>query len=342
MRRPSMGDPYQKHRPVWNELERLLARAGSRGLGTLDFEETERLGATYRLVTAHLARHRQDARDPDIIAYLNDLAIRAHGTLYRPTRDRIDPVGFYLRRFPRTFRATWRYQLAVWVLMTVSAIVCFTAVQVDPELVYSLVPAGFYPRDALHALMLDPAAQDALLTHGRGEAAGGKALFASELMVHNTKVGLLAFVSGVLAGVPTVLLVIYNGIILGSFSSVFYGDEGLNPLFLPWLLPHGVTELLAIHIAAAAGLYMGVGVIDPGRLPRADAIRLRTRVALRLMMGTVPMFVAAGLIESFLRQSHLGSGWRLAFALVTAILWTAYLGWAGRSRGSETAERRDR
>ena len=337
MRRHSMGDPYQKHRPVWNELERLLATAHTRGLTRLDFEETERLGATYRLVTAHLARYRQEGRDPDIVAYLNDLAIRAHGTLYRPTRDRVDPVGFYRRRFPRVFRATWRYQAAVWALMLGAAAVAFLAVQIDAELAYSLVPAGFYPRDALHALILDRAAQDALLTSGRDTLAGEKTLFASYLMTHNTKVGLLAFASGILATVPTVLLVLYNGIMLGAFSSVFFGEGGLHPLFLPWLLPHGVTELAAINISCAAGLYMGIGVIAPGRLPRADAIRIRARVALALMMGTLPMYVAAGLIESFLRQSELGSLPRLLFAAVTAALWVAYFGWAGRVR----SERRD-
>ncbi len=331
MRRRSMGDPYQKHRGVWNELERLLARAHSEGVSSLRFEETERLGATYRLVTAHLARYRQEARDPDIVAYLNDLAIRGHGLIYRPTRDRIDPVSFFRRRFPRTFRGTWRYQVAVWALMVGAATVAFIAVQIDGELAYSLVTPAMYPRDALHALLLDRATQDALLTSGRDTLGGDKALFASYLMTHNTKVGLLSFVAGALAAVPTVLLVLYNGILLGAFSSVFYGSDGLNPLFLPWILPHGVTELLAINIASAAGLYMGVGVIDPGRLPRRDALRLRAQVALRLMLGTVPMFIAAGLIEGFLRQSHLPPGWRLAFALGTAVLWVVYLGWAGRA-----------
>ena len=134
-----MGDPYHKHRGVWNELERLLARARSEGVSSLGFEETERLGASYRLVTAHLARYRQEARDPDIVAYLNDLAIRGHGLIYRPTRDRIDLAGFFRRRFPRTFRATWRYQLTVWALMLGAGAVAFIAVQIDGELAYSLV-----------------------------------------------------------------------------------------------------------------------------------------------------------------------------------------------------------
>ncbi len=327
-----MGDPYARHRPAWQELEQLLHIVADHGVGSLTFEQTERLGVTYRLATAHLARYRQDGRDPQIVAYLNELAIRAHGVIYRPTRQRIDPLGFVRQRFPRTFRETWRYQAAAWLLTLSAGLVTFAAVSANGELAYSLIPPFFLPRDALHAILLDPAAQDAMLTHGRDQGVGEKSAFASFLMVHNARIGLLAFVSGALAAVPPVLLLLLNGVVLGAFTAVFWGDAGLHPLYLPWILPHGVTELLAVHVAAAAGLYLGAGVIDPGRLPRRDALRLRARVALRLAMGTLPMFVAAGLIESFLRQSHLPPWARLTFAALTAVGWIAYLGFAGRRR----------
>ncbi len=325
-----MSDPYASRRPTWEELEQLVARASAHGLASLSFEEVDRLGTLYRLVTAHLAQLRQQGRDPGAVQYVNDLAIRAHGLIYRPTRQRIDPRGFFLRSFPRTFRATWRYQLCAWVLMIAAAAVTFGAVQANRELCYSLIPSTFYPRDALHALLVDPGAQDALLTHGQDLGGGEKALFSAWLMRNNARVGLLAFVSGVLAAVPTVLLVLYNGIMLGAFSAIFVVDGRLHPLFLPWILPHGITELLAVNVASAAGLYLGYGVLDPRRLPRMDAVRLRARIALRLALGTLPMFVAAGFIESFLRQSHLPPLWRLVFAAATAGLWIAYLGLAGR------------
>lgn len=330
MRSRHMGDPYTRHRATWQELERLVSQVQKRGPRSLSFEQTERLGVTYRLATAHLARYREEGRDPQIVAYLNDLAIRAHGVIYRPTRDRLDPWGFFRHRFPVTFRATWRYQVAAWAGMLAAAAIAFGAVQADRELAYSLISPLFYPRDALHALMLDPAAQDALLTYGRDEATGQKAFFAAFLVRNNTKIGLLAFVSGGLAGVPTVFLILINGVMLGAFSSIFWMDGGFHPLFLPWILPHGVTELLAVNVACAAGLYIGAGVLDPGRLPRRDALRLRARTALRLALGTIPMFLAAGLIESFLRQSHLAPGWRLVFAGATALMWILYLGFVGR------------
>jgi len=326
-----MGDPYARHRPTWDELEQLVDQVRQHGPRSLTFEQTERLGVTYRLATAHLARFRDQGRDPQIVAYLNDLAIRAHGVLYRPTRDRLDPWGFLRHRFPVTFRRTWRYQAAAWLGMLATAAIAFGTVQADRELAYSLVPSWFYPRDALHALMLDPAAQESLLTHGRDQATGEKAFFASFLMRHNVRIGLMAFVSGGLAGVPTVLLILINGAVLGAFSSIFWVDGGFHPLFLPWLLPHGVTELLAINIACAAGLFIGASVLDPGRLPRRDALRLRARTGLRLALGTVPMFVLAGLIESFVRQSHLDPGWRLGIAGVTALMWALYLGFVGRN-----------
>src|SRR5262249_35854572 len=131
---------------------------------------------------------------------------------------------------------------------------------------------------------------------------GHNLAFGSMLFTHNTRVGLLAFATGILAGVPTVLLQFYNGITLGAFAALFFRDRW--PIeFLAWILPHGVPELTAITLCASAGLLVGGAVAAPGRKRRTDAIREATGPALALVATAVPLlFVAAG-TESFVRES---------------------------------------
>ncbi len=162
-------------------------------------------------------------------------------------------------------------------------------------------------------------------------------MFSSFLFANNTRVGLLAFATGMLAGVPTVLLTLYNGIVLGAFASIFLHDPW--PLaFLAWILPHGVPELTAIALCAAAGLQLGAAVTMPG--PRGRAVALADAVPpVLVLFGTaVPLFVLAAIIESFVRQSMWGPWPRLAVAALCLAGAIAFFVAARRSARAEAAD----
>jgi uncharacterized membrane protein SpoIIM required for sporulation len=151
-----------------------------------------------------------------------------------------------------------------------------------------------------------------------------KFLFASFLFQNNFKVGITAMALGVLAGVPTILLMIYNGMILGWFVAVHH-QAGITWEMWAWILPHGVTEIGAIVLCGGVGLMLGRAVLRPGELSRGDSLRVAGVEAGRTCAGVGLMLVAAAIIESYLRQSHLSTGTRLAFAVFTAVFWTLYI-----------------
>ncbi|TMB05217.1 MAG: stage II sporulation protein M, partial [Deltaproteobacteria bacterium] len=122
---------------------------------------------------------------------------------------------------------------------------------------------------------------------------------------------------GMLGGVPTVLLHLYNGIVLGAFAAIFFRDP-LPLAFLAWILPHGIPELTAITLCAAAGLCLGGAVAVPGRQGRRRALRDAVNPALLLFAGSLPLFALAALAESFVRESTLGTAARLGIAAVFA------------------------
>src|SRR5690606_33989103 len=115
------------------------------------------------------------------------------------------------------------------------------------------------------------------LQHGRPGTdtamdSGAKAVFTSFLWQNNVRVALLAFFLGAAAGVPTAWLLLYNGLLLGVYSRAFH-DGGLAMEWWAWILPHGITELLAIVLLAGGGLWIGRTILAPGEVGRAEALR---------------------------------------------------------------------
>src|SRR5207237_3306240 len=122
------------------------------------------------------------------------------------------------------------------------------------------------------------------------------------LVVPTTGVGLLSFATGILAGVPTLMLILCSGVTLGAFAWIFSRDDGW-PTFWAWLLPHAIPELLAVTLCSAGGLLIAKAVVAPGRRGIAFSLRAAAQPALEMVAASLPLFIVAAAIESFLRQS---------------------------------------
>jgi uncharacterized membrane protein SpoIIM required for sporulation len=301
------------------ELQRfavLIERAERLRVRGLGFDELRELGALYRTHAARLAVARDRDLDPDAVRTLNSLCTRAYSALFTDRAERAR------RPWPQALRAafgqTWRTQAVAWALLAAGMLLGGGLTWNDPLAVHALVPSGMgYSPDQLDALVASATARENFLA-AHAMPAGMKAVFGSYLFANNTRVGLLAFATGMLAGIPTVLLTLYNGILVGAFASIFLHDPW--PLaFLAWILPHGVPELTAICLCAAGGLQLGAAVAMPGPRGRAVALAEAVPPVLVLFGTAVPLFVIAALVESFVRQSTWGTAPRLAIAA----LWIA-------------------
>jgi uncharacterized membrane protein SpoIIM required for sporulation len=129
--------------------------------------------------------------------------------------------------------------------------------------------------------------------------------------------------------VPTVLLVIFNGLMLGAIFAVFAG-HGLGPNLTGWLAIHGSTELLAICVAGAAGLRLGTALAFPGRVTRMEAMVGAGRTAATAMLGTVVMLAVAGLLEGIGRQTITDDATRLTIGGIALVGWLLYFFWPRR------------
>jgi uncharacterized membrane protein SpoIIM required for sporulation len=305
-------------------FEALLDRADASRSPRVSFRELRELGRLYQLHTALLARLRDDRDDPDELRHLNALCVRGYALLYAEAPDRAAPL-----RLRDLLGRTWRPQLAAWLLLLVGLVLGAALVARDPRALSALVPSALgYTPDRLEQLWESATAREAFLAREQVHWAE-KALFGSALFAHNTRVGVLSFATGVLAGIPTALLQLYNGLMIGALSAVFFRDP--LPLdYLAWILPHGIPEMIALTLCAGAGLQLGAAVAAPGRIGRGAALRSALQPVVLMLGLAAPLFGVAAAIESFLRQSTVGVPVRLLVAAVEIAATVAFLVWTRR------------
>jgi uncharacterized membrane protein SpoIIM required for sporulation len=153
-------------------------------------------------------------------------------------------------------------------------------------------------------------------------------------MTNNLSVAFTTFALGITAGLGTIWMVIVNGLLIGVIGAATW-KAGMALQLWSFVAPHGVLELPAIFIASGAGLEIARGMLFPGLLPRKVSLAQAGGRAARLLLGTIPMLVVAGVIEGFFSPS--GAPIAMKFTLA-AVLFAALLVYLFESSKPRTAE----
>jgi uncharacterized membrane protein SpoIIM required for sporulation len=304
--------------------QRLLG-GGKRALRGLPGVELARLLDDYQAIVADLARARSLGAAPETVDQLNRIAIVGHNLLYGQLRMRdARPGAWRLSSFARAVR---RYAAAVAfsaLLFFGSALGAFIAVHLQPTLGYDLLGDEF--------LEFDPARPDNL--HDIPSLA--RPVISSLIISNNIQVTLLAFGFGLTAGIGTAVLLVLNGIHLGTVAS-WLMLQGNGRALWGWIMPHGGTELLAICLAGGAGFILATAILAPGRKRRTTALRQVGADALTIELGCMVMLVIAGLIEGFISPSNMPYTMRIGVLAASLIFWGGYFMLAGRRVGEAIA-----
>ena len=269
----------------WRGAEIVVETAG-------DSDATE-LADTYIDVTSDLAFAQTHYPESKITVYLNNLASALHNEIYRSHRYRWSRLlTFWTDEVPRTMWEARRELFLSFVIFVVSAFVGFLSQMLDPEFCRIILGDGYVDMTLQNIAEGEPMA----VYNGDPE----DAMFGM-ITLNNVKVSFITFVLGVFTSLGTGFVLFQNGVMLGSFQT-FFAQHGLlwQSALAVWL--HGTLEISAIIVAGAAGIAMGNGWLFPGTYPRLTSFRRGARRGLRIVIGTVPVFVLAGFIESFLTR----------------------------------------
>ncbi len=325
-----------EQREEWARYVELVEKGRKRGLPSLSEEEVRAFGQLYRGVTADLARARTYGASPGLLGTVHRWAGAGHNLLYRASgRVAVSLSQWVAGEFPRAVRRFHRQVLLAALLLFGPMLATAIAVQDRPILARTLAGQGMMTR-AEGTDADDPDVRYIEVVEG-----SDMPTFSAQLMTNNIRVTLVAFAGGILAGLGTLYVLLVNGISIGAVFGVYAGD-GILPVILAFVFPHGFIELGAICIAGGAGLGVGSALLMPGRRTRSDALRERGRAFLTLLVGAVLMLVVAALVEGFYSPSALPDEAKFAFGGATAVAMVLYFGLAGRKgdpRGAGTAAR---
>ena len=274
------------------------------------------LADAYQELTADLAFSQTHFPDARITVYLNNLASALHNKIYRNKREkRSRIITFWTREVPLTMWEARRLLLASFLIFVVSVVIGVLSTLGDAD----------FPR----LIMGDGYVDMTLDNIEKGEPMG---VYGSEaespmffqITLNNIMVSFRCFVAGLLTSFMTGFILLQNGIMVGAFQAFFY-QHGLlwESSLAIWL--HGTIEISSIVVAGAAGLSLGNGWLMPGTYTRLESFRRGAVRGMKIVVGTVPLFIIAGFIESFVtRHTDLADGVRLSIIILSLFFVVSY------------------
>jgi len=148
-----------------------------------------------------------------------------------------------------------------------------------------------------------------------------------QITSNNILVAFITFINGIFFTIGTLFYLLYNGIMLGAFQWYFVQKgQFINSFLSIWL--HGTLEIASIIVAGGAGITLGTGMLFPGTHSRWQGFQLGARRAFKILMGTVPLFLIAGFIESFLtRYTHAPNSLKALLIASSALFIVIYFFW---------------
>jgi uncharacterized membrane protein SpoIIM required for sporulation len=143
------------------------------------------------------------------------------------------------------------------------------------------------------------------------------------IALNNIQVSFIIFVAGFLASIGTVWFLFKNAVMLGAFQYYFFAKGlGWKSVLVIWI--HGTLEISSIIIAGAAGFVLGNSLLFPGTYKRLESLKRGAKDGLKLLIGLVPIFIAAAFLEGFVtRYTHMPV-WLSLFILTGSL---AFIGW---------------
>jgi uncharacterized membrane protein SpoIIM required for sporulation len=143
------------------------------------------------------------------------------------------------------------------------------------------------------------------------------------ILKNNAQIDLLVFASGLLFSVFSTLILMKNGIMVGTFQYFFYAYGGFTTSVATiWL--HGTIEIGTLILVGGAGLMAGKGLLFPGSYSRLQGFRISATRGVKLLIAILPFTILAAFIESFITRLGLPNLIKMMFVLLSLTVMVFY------------------
>jgi uncharacterized membrane protein SpoIIM required for sporulation len=299
----------QQNKDKWSEFEQVLNDP---------HKDPDKLHDVFIQITDDLSHARTFYPSRSVRAYLNGVAQLIFTDIYNRKKSPLSRLRyFFTDELPQVvYESRWSFFWAIVFFLLSFSIGYFSSMK-DPEFLRTILGDSYVEMTVENIKKGDPMA--VYKSSGRFDMTMG-------IMENNMRVTLMYFILGIFAGVGSVAMMMYNGIMLGSFLQFFDQNRLLGEANLTvWM--HGTLEISAIVIGTAAGITMGRGLLFPGTYTRLQAFQMSARRAIKIMVGVMVMLFFAAIIEGNLtRHTEAGGGFRGGFIALNVLFLIFYYG----------------
>ncbi|MES2505432.1 MAG: stage II sporulation protein M [Verrucomicrobiota bacterium] len=306
----------------WQRLQALLDEVESKKKS----EGVEELPQLFRQACHDLSVAQHRMYGPRLVGRLNALAINGYRTLERRISggwERLAQMVF--TEFPRAVRAErglfWFCMAMFWgPFLFLAAWTPF-----DPEWAMSILgPDGMIQMEMMYGKGTSPH------DYMREEFGSNFGMFAYYIW-NNVGIDLRTFAGGLLGGVGSMIIMLFNGAHLGAATG--YVHHACNPeTFYSFVAGHSAPELMGVVISGMAGMRLGLSLVKPGPYDRRTALVLGGRRALVLITGAALMTAFAAVIEGFWSANPFPPLLRYSVGGMMWLLTLGYLFLSGKER----------
>jgi uncharacterized membrane protein SpoIIM required for sporulation len=301
----------EQNKEKWERFENLISSSKN-----VDPEEIKDL---YADITADLSYARTHYNKRSIRVYLNKSAQTVFLSLYRYRKEKFKGfIHFWKETLPLSvYKSRRELNLSLFFFLFAMFIGVFSSVH-DPDFAKVILGERYVSMTEENIAQGQPMAVY--------NSADELDMF-FRITFNNIQVAFYTYVLGAFFAVGSLIILLFNGIMVGSFQYFFIERDLFAESFLTiWM--HGALEISAIVIAGGAGLTMGRSLVFTGTLPRLHSFQIGARRSINIMIGLIPVFITAGFIEGFItRMFDLPDFFRAAFIAACFILIGLYFWW---------------
>lgn len=274
----------EQNKEKWREFEALIEKRKN---------DPEKLGELFVQITDDLSYARTFYPNRSVRIYLNKLAQNVFDKLYKARKRRKSRwSSLFVDEIPSAIYHA-RFELLISLVIFIGAVLAgvFSSIK-DPEFVKSILGEAYVRQTLENIAKGDP------MAIYKGDNQFNMFL---RIAWNNLLIDFRTFVSGIVFGIWTIVMLVSNGIMVGAFQYFFVQQGAFSASFLTiWM--HGALEMSAAVIAGGAGLIVGRGIVFPGTYNRLQSLMIAGKQGLKILLIAVVMTTMAAVIESFVTR----------------------------------------